>query len=177
MTLTDLSCDSKFARQERYPFRLHTKKKKKNIKRETLVIAFFFTRSTKAQKGYFQNILNNYYILTSCTVIKKLLVRCYCGLLGEEAAQVKNINATTPTATSTVIVIDVHICAAIGGSQSDANGTLLVASAIQMVSVTNARGDVQIQNSSFWTSAASLGGHLIPATLGGFFSRPLYNGF
>lgn len=92
-------------------------------------------------------------------------MRGYNAFLGEEAAQVKkltpNIGMTTVTAT----------CMIRTATDSDTNGTVLVASAAQLVSVPNAHcwRNIQIQNLGFGASATGAGGSdLTPATRGGF---------
>lgn len=96
-------------------------------------------------------------------------MRSYYAFFSKEVPQVKNITPTSSIIASTItititvsiiIIITAHIVDGAAAASSD--GAVLVASATQVVSVTNAHRNVQIQNPG--TSTA--GGDFAPARFG-----------
>jgi len=88
-------------------------------------------------------------------------VRGYNAFLAEEAAQVKKL--TPYIAMSWVTVPTVTVTARdVIRTASDSNATILVTSTGQVMSVTDAHWDIQIQNLCFWVARAAA--QFAPAT-------------
>lgn len=89
-------------------------------------------------------MVNNY-----ISVVKKTLVRCYYAFFGEEVAQVKKINPTAHIISTLTTAIMTATTATVRGGATHTDGTILVASAAQVVSIAYAHRDIQTQNLRF----------------------------